>query len=79
MSQVERNKAELFGGMEQLAHEPMSVHNIRSLDTLMGAYKVLCPVSGAKHRGPERVRKAGRSFPGFSLCLLVKINNTCIL
>lgn len=49
MSQIEENKAKLFEMMERLAHEPLTLENIRNLNTLRGAYKALCLVSGEEH------------------------------
>ena len=49
MNQVEKNKAELFEMMEQSAHEPLSLHSIRNMDTMWGAYKVLCLVHEKEH------------------------------
>ena len=49
MNQLEKNKAELFEAMEQLAHQPLTRDSICNLDTLRGAYKALCLVEREEH------------------------------
>lgn len=49
MSQIEKNKAELFETIAQLAHEPLSLHSMRNLDTLCGVYNALCLAEGGRN------------------------------
>lgn len=56
MNQVDKNKAEIFEAIERLAHEPLSLHSMRNLDTLCGAYNALCLVSGEEHIHHEESR-----------------------
>lgn len=49
MSQIEKNKAELFEMMEQISHEPLSMRNIGNLHELMGAYNAMCLVYEKEH------------------------------
>ena len=45
MDQIGKNKAELLEMIEQIAHKPITMENIRSLSTLRNAYKALCLIS----------------------------------
>lgn len=46
MSQVERNKAELWGLIVQYSGVPLTKSSMAALDRMMGAYKALCMVCG---------------------------------
>ena len=64
MNQLEKNKAELFEMMEQLAHEELSPDSIRDLALLRGAHKALCLVEREEHHeGHEHHEEPVRTHP----------------